>query len=137
MKLHITPSFNIDRLCKTASVLLFLVINKIIDLIKFTHFKHSTYINAVFGFGAWMYNVIMLTAVQPRYTLYATYYSKTNRKFLLLLHAHLVYLRCIFQNFPSRYIGVIKKEKKKHRWTINPCFMVIIRHLTGSVIMFM
>jgi len=25
MKLHITPSFNIDRLCKTASVLLFLV----------------------------------------------------------------------------------------------------------------
>ena len=26
MKLHITPSFNIDRLCKTASVLLFLVI---------------------------------------------------------------------------------------------------------------
>ena len=26
MNLHITPSFNIDRLCKTASVLLFLVI---------------------------------------------------------------------------------------------------------------
>jgi len=25
MNLHITPSFNIDRLCKTASVLLFLV----------------------------------------------------------------------------------------------------------------
>ena len=25
MYLHITPSFNIDRLCKTASVLLFLV----------------------------------------------------------------------------------------------------------------
>ena len=28
MYLHITPSFNIDRLCKTASVLLFLVINR-------------------------------------------------------------------------------------------------------------
>ena len=27
MNLHITPSFNIDRLCKTASVLLFLVYN--------------------------------------------------------------------------------------------------------------
>jgi len=28
MNLHITPSFNIDRLCKTASVLLFLVIHE-------------------------------------------------------------------------------------------------------------
>ena len=30
MNLHITPSFNIDRLCKTASVLLFLVIISIL-----------------------------------------------------------------------------------------------------------
>ena len=29
MNLHITPSFNIDRLCKTASVLLFLVLIQI------------------------------------------------------------------------------------------------------------
>jgi len=40
MNLHITPSFNIDRLCKTASVLLFLVQNasnydKIIVLLSF------------------------------------------------------------------------------------------------------
>ena len=31
MKLHITISFNIDRLCKTASVLLFLVLNYNLD----------------------------------------------------------------------------------------------------------
>jgi len=37
MNLHITPSFNIDRLCKTASVLLFLV--TIIEITTETHFS--------------------------------------------------------------------------------------------------
>jgi len=32
MNLHITPSFKIDRLCKTASVLLFLVTTKVVVL---------------------------------------------------------------------------------------------------------
>jgi len=37
MNLHITPSFNIDRLCKTASVLLFLVIVETARLRCFLH----------------------------------------------------------------------------------------------------
>jgi len=36
MNLHITPSFNIDRLCKTASVLLFLVLSFIECIRKLT-----------------------------------------------------------------------------------------------------
>jgi len=36
MNLHITPSFNIDRLCKTASVLLFLVICEYYNVVAVT-----------------------------------------------------------------------------------------------------
>ena len=36
MNLHFTPSFNIDRLCKTASVLLFLVSHRLLALIMHT-----------------------------------------------------------------------------------------------------
>jgi len=44
MNLHITPSFNIDRLCKTASVLLFLVIQMnftSFEIIKFVLEDHQ------------------------------------------------------------------------------------------------
>ena len=37
MNLHITPSFNIDRLCKTASVLLFLVY--LLSVVTFYDYK--------------------------------------------------------------------------------------------------
>jgi len=92
MNLHITPSFNIDRLCKTATVLLFLVkygcavLNDNISLISlFVHFT-NVYDTLILLFH--IRDVVMIS--QQTWLIYFMYWQKPTHVYLGFTQPHSV-----------------------------------------------
>ena len=96
MKLHITPSFNIDRLCKTASVLLFLVHLKMYEYVNRSVFiqKRKIQVFTLSGFK------VMIQKVHVQflfcYGIEASYYGV---KSVPLYHGSCFYLKIIVFEF--------------------------------------
>jgi len=98
MNLHITPSFNIDRLCKTASVLLFLVLNVCCFIVFYVFLCRSVcwFLYRPFCHGALKLDISTLFTIFFLWTYLQFILSNANHTYSFVLERPVLFeLQCV------------------------------------------